>query len=387
MRRGGWQPQPFNEFILKVHSRCNLSCDYCYIYEMADDGWRGQPQVMQKPVVIAACKRIEEHVRQFGVPSVAIVLHGGEPLLAGHEVIDGLLRQVSMTVATACRTKIGMQTNGLLLDERYLRIFDEWDVRVGISVDGGREANDRHRRFRNGSGSFDQVASKIALLTSGDRRRLFSGLLCTIDLANDPVGTYESLIEFDPPGVDFLLPHGNWSAPPPSRSPDSESTPYGDWLIAVFDRWYNAPRLETRVRLFRDIIQLIIGGNPTSESVGLSPIRLAVIQTDGTLEQVDTLKSVFADAARIDGLAKDSPLAHALWNPSIIARQIGVDGLSKTCQECPVRTVCGGGNYTHRYRRDTGFINPSVYCRDLLKLITHIRTAVTRDIGRLGGGG
>jgi uncharacterized protein len=30
------------EFIVKVHSRCDLSCDYCYMYEMADQSWRDQ---------------------------------------------------------------------------------------------------------------------------------------------------------------------------------------------------------------------------------------------------------------------------------------------------------------------------------------------------------
>jgi len=28
------------EFIAKVHSRCDLARDYCYIYEMADQSWR-----------------------------------------------------------------------------------------------------------------------------------------------------------------------------------------------------------------------------------------------------------------------------------------------------------------------------------------------------------
>jgi uncharacterized protein len=38
-----------------------------------------------------------------------------------------------------------------------------------------------------------------------------------------------------------------------------------------------------------------------------------------------------------------------------------------------VVTSCGGGLYAHRYRSATGFDNPSVYCADLEKIITHIR--------------
>src|SRR6266566_6361340 len=27
-----WTPHPFRQFILKIHGRCDLSCDYCYVF-------------------------------------------------------------------------------------------------------------------------------------------------------------------------------------------------------------------------------------------------------------------------------------------------------------------------------------------------------------------
>ncbi|GIF21376.1 hypothetical protein Ate02nite_41060 [Paractinoplanes tereljensis] len=50
--------------------------------------------------------------------------------------------------------------------------------------------------------------------------------------------------------------------------------------------------------------------------------------------------------------------------------------LASQCLACPVRDVCGGGNYVHRFDPVRGFRNPSVYCADLLRLITHIASAV-----------
>src|SRR5262249_19687030 len=66
----------------------------------------------------------------------------------------------------------------------------------------------------------------------------------------------------------------------------------------------------------------------------------------------------------------------------IAARQQGLGGLCQTCQECPVVSSCGGGLYTHRYRSDTRFANPSVYCADLLQLITHVRHRLPHLAGR-----
>ena len=50
MRALGHQPVPFRQFILKIHSRCNLSCTYCYVYEMADRGWPDLPKRMDPAI-------------------------------------------------------------------------------------------------------------------------------------------------------------------------------------------------------------------------------------------------------------------------------------------------------------------------------------------------
>ena len=39
--------------------------------------------------------------------------------------------------------------------------------------------------------------------------------------------------------------------------------------------------------------------------------------------------------------------------------------------------------YAHRYRQGDGFANPSVYCADLFRLISHIRSAVSAEVNQL----
>lgn len=372
----GWRPVPFREFIVKVHSRCDLSCDYCYMYEMADQSWRAQPRAMPTEVADLTARRIGEHAVAHGLPAVTLILHGGEPLLAGQDLIGTLIEATRRSVSRDTSVSVLIQTNGVGLSERYLRFFDEHGVLIGVSIDGDATAQDRHRRFASGRGSHALVAEALGRLR--EYPHLFSGLLCTVDLASDPVGTYEALADFAPPKIDFQLPHGTWAAPPPGRSAGSPSTPYADWLIAVFDRWYPRPR--TRIRLFEEIMQLLLGGASDSETVGLAPARMVVIETDGAIEQVDTLKIAF-DGATVTGLhvARD-PLDAALLLPQIAARQIGSRALSAQCRACPVLAVCGGGMYSHRYREGTGFANPSVYCPDLLALITYIRDRVQADL-------
>ncbi len=375
---GGWSPIPFREFIVKIHSRCDLSCSYCYMYEMADQSWRDQPRRMTPEIAKLTASRIGDHARAHGLSEIVLILHGGEPLLAGHELISYLVTQTRDSAGPEVRVITRIQTNGVGLDDSYLGLFRKLDVQVGVSVDGDAEAHDRHRRFASGRGSYAAVSASLNRLRREEFRHLFGGLLCTIDLRNDPVATYEALAAFGPPEVDFLLPHGTWDAPPPGRSPDLADTPYGNWLIAAFDRWYRAPQVG--VRLFEEIIRLIVYGTSSGEAVGLAPATMVVIETDGTIEQVDTLKAVY-DGAPLTGLhvARD-PFDDVLLQPGVVARQLGELALADQCRVCPIHRVCGGGMYAHRYRSGTGFANPSVYCPDLMHLIGHINQTLRADI-------
>lgn len=379
----GWKPIPFREFVVKVHSRCDLACDYCYMYEMADQSWRDRPRRMSVEIARQTAMRIGEHARGHRLPQVALILHGGEPLLAGPELITELVCATHAAIGPDVRLDVGVQTNGVGLTDGYLRLFNDLDVHVGVSLDGGPESHDRHRRFASGRGSHAAVAAGLDRLTRASFQHLFSGLLCTIDLRNDPVATYKALAEFDPPKVDFLLPHGTWAAPPPGRMPGGAETPYADWLIPIFNHWYPAPG--TRVRLFEDIMQLLLGAEAEHEMLGISPSRIVVIETDGAIELADTLKVAYHGAATTGLRVTANSLDEALLLPGVVARQLGERSLCPQCRACDIRYVCGAGLYAHRYRRGAGFYSPSVYCPDLLKLIRHIRTTMQADIdGRRG---
>src|ERR1700693_4401089 len=87
----GWNPVPFHEFIIKIHSRCDLACDYCYMFEMADQSWRDKPRKMSHEVAARTAARIGEHARAHNIANIALFLQGGEPLLAGRDLISDLV--------------------------------------------------------------------------------------------------------------------------------------------------------------------------------------------------------------------------------------------------------------------------------------------------------
>ena len=326
---------------------------------------------MPEEAISQTARRIAEHAAQHGLDTVQVVLHGGEPLLAGPGRLRMIISQLHVALRGVCGLDIRIHTNGVRLDQEFCELFAEYGVKVGISLDGDRAANDRHRRYANGRSSYQQVVRAIGLLRTRRFRHLYAGLLCTIDVANDPVAVYETLIALEPPRIDFLLPHATWDDPPARTA--GTGTEYADWLIAIFDRWVADGR-PTSVRTFESIMSTLAGGGSLTEALGLAPSSLVVIETDGSYEQVDSLKAAF-DGAPATGFDVFSHTLDAVArHPGIVARQQGLAGLCRTCQECPVVTSCGGGLYAHRYRSGTGFGNPSVYCADLIKLITHVKS-------------
>ncbi|PYC85372.1 FxsB family radical SAM/SPASM domain protein [Streptomyces tateyamensis] len=365
---------PLTQLVLKVHSRCDLACDHCYVYEHADTSWRGRPRVIGQRVLERAAQRLGEHARAHRLPAVHVALHGGEPLLAGPAVLRRAAELLRAELPADCALDLRIHTNGVRLDRAFCELFAELGIKVGLSLDGDRAANDRHRRFADGRSSHPAVLRAAALLNTDEFRPIFAGLLCTIDVRNDPVAVLDALLALDPPRIDFLLPHATWDTPP-LRPAELGPTPYGDWLLTAHQHWLARGR-PVPVRSFDSVHRTLRGQSGLTESLGLEPVDLVVIETDGSFEQADSLKTAYDGAPATGFDLFTNSLDEVARHPGMMARQQGLAGLSAQCRACPVVRSCGGGLYAHRWRTGSGFDNPSVFCGDLMRLITTIRDRV-----------
>ena len=359
-------PISISQYVLKAASRCDLACNHCYVYEHADQSWRAKPKFITQAIARQAAQRISEHAEAHQLTTVHVVLHGGEPLLLRRDRLRGILSMLRSSIDPVARLDLRIHTNGVLLDKGLCALFAEYAVKVGVSLDGDRAANDLHRLFANGRSSYPQVRRALSLLRRPEYRHLYAGILCTVDLRNDPIAVYEALRAEAPPRVDLLLPHATW-AQPPYRPPDTD-TPYAAWLGQIHARWLADGR-PLPIRFFDSLCGAWEGRPSGSEAAGLDPVDLLVIETDGSWEQADSLKTAF-DGAPETGLDIFShSVDEAAASAGVISRQGGLAALCRTCRECPVVRACGGGLYAHRYSYENDFDNPSVYCSDLKKLI------------------
>ena len=115
--------QPISQLLVKVATRCNIDCSYCYWFR--DASVYDKPKLMSEVVLQQLLRRIEEHVTRFPLIDFPIILHGGEPLLWG----VGNFRKFAeacraITERTGCDLPIAVTTNGVLIDEEWLDCFE-----------------------------------------------------------------------------------------------------------------------------------------------------------------------------------------------------------------------------------------------------------------------
>lgn len=374
---------PITTYIFKATAFCNLNCTYCYIFNLGDQSFQGRPKVMPLELVAKAAERMVEQARLQGVRRINVAFHGGEPMLAGKEWLRRAVETFRRAGGEEVHFLFSLQTNGVLLDHDWVKLFDELQIGISVSLDGPREINDRARVNFAGRGSYDDVVRGLRfLLDTPEGQRVFGGVLCVVDPASNGLETYRHFRSLGLKSIDFLLPlEHNWDNPPPGHQ-DPKATPYADYLIPIFDEWWAEDDPTIQIRYFQTILGHFFDGSVGVDSLGGHPISFGIIDTDGSLEPLDSLRACGDGFCNMGLNIQHDPIS-ALYDQTLF--QIGLlgqDGLCEICQVCPLREVCGAGYLPHRYNKANGLRNQSVYCRDLWKLINHILDAAVARAGQ-----
>jgi uncharacterized protein len=369
--------QPLRQIVLKVASRCNLNCSYCYIYNGEDTGYLSQPKKISDEVYGALLERLDEYVEQSRRP-VAIAFHGGEPTLIGVARFRHLVQWARQALGDKLE-RVAIQTNGTLLDAEWARAIKELDVAPSISIDGPRSIHDASRVDLKGRGSHERVVRGIRELQSVG---LQPNVLCVVNPRQNGLDVYRHLRSLNVTRMDFLLPdvsHDNF----PALYGDLGSTPVADYLLPVLHAWMEEDDDDVRVRLFWELYKKLLGGHGTTDAFGSQGTSYLIVETDGSIEAMDALR-VCKNGISRTGLNVLSDGFAAVSKAAPIALDVirGALPLSPICVACPKRDVCGGGYLPSRYSQANLFSNPSVWCQDISLLIDALKGYLSADEGR-----
>jgi uncharacterized protein len=105
--------------------KCNIQCQYCYQNPQRDTG---------NVLHFYDLERMKAGIEKEGGP---FTLFGGEPLLVPEKDLEELWSWGYQKYG-----KNSVQTNGTLINEKHIELFEKYNVHVGISIDGPGELND-----------------------------------------------------------------------------------------------------------------------------------------------------------------------------------------------------------------------------------------------------
>jgi uncharacterized protein len=148
---------------LHITNKCNLRCKYCYVDKDA--------QSMTQKTAFAATQLAASENAPCG-----LVFFGGEPLLERPLIYDIVGHSQKLKGETGQVFYYKITTNGILLDEEFLKFSQSIGMMVGFSHDG--HAQDDCRVFPDGSGTWDALAEKIPLLL---KYQPYAVAMCTIN--------------------------------------------------------------------------------------------------------------------------------------------------------------------------------------------------------------
>lgn len=358
-------------FVLKVASRCNLNCGYCYVYHKGDESWRDRPALMPDEVFEAAIARAAAYCRGSGQRRVRVTFHGGEPLLAGTRRFGRWCQRLHEALANVPELELVVQTNGTLIDDNWVRTLRAYDVAVGISLDGPPEIHDRQRVDHAGRGSYANVVRGTDCLRAGG---IPLHVLSVVAPGADGLLTHSHLVALRPRSISYLLPDytHDWVGGVITRH---GGTPCADVLIPIFDEWWSNGTLDLRVDPFWSIARLVLGGESDLDLLGNRPLQFLFVETDGAIEGLDVLRQCYPGAAASGLNVLRDDFARVATCAPLLLRQSCFTGVPTPtgCSSCPEGETCAGGYLPHRYSASRKFDNPSVWCADLLAMFRHIR--------------
>lgn len=252
----------FGTMLKPVGSACNLDCAYCYYLDKA--AMYGGTEPRMDPALL------EEYIRQYITGSdsdtITFVWHGGEPLLAGHEWFARAM-ELQRKYADGKRIVNTLQTNGLLIDDRWCSLFRAGEFLIGISIDGPQDIHDAFRRDRQGRGTFLRVMQAIETMR---RHGVEYNTLSTVNARSAGRGAevYEFLrgisryMQFLPV-AEYVVTPPDGSRPHivPPHTAGAQPAPwsigardYGRFMCDVFDSWVTRDVGDRFVQLFDAVL-------------------------------------------------------------------------------------------------------------------------------------
>ena len=348
----GTAPRISSLLIKPVSAVCNLDCAYCFYLDRTADPYSALPG---RRMTEETLERLVQTYLFYSYPESTFAFQGGEPTLAGPAFFEKLVRLQQEHGRNGQSVANAMQTNGILLDERWCELFKQYKWLVGISIDGPEPIHDLYRFNKQGAGTWRKVMHGIEVMK---KHSVEFNALCVLNQAN--VGKARELYQF------FRSLHIDYIQYIPLSEFDGLGQPmpftitaeqYGRFLCETFDLWW-PDRRKVRIRYFDNIAEALAGQKPGACTLHTTCDSYVVVEFNGDVYPCD----FFVEKAwKLGNIEVDS------WSEIARRQRRYQFAAQKTiahpeCQVCEYNSICHGGCPKHRHDPRGDFHDLDYFC-------------------------
>ncbi len=327
---------PLSVLIKPSSSLCNLKCKYCFYHSIAEKRLTESYGKMSIDTLESIVKKGLEYADSI----CTFAFQGGEPTLSGLDFFNKLIEFEKKYNIKKIPINNAIQTNGMVINDKWAQFFAGNKFLVGISLDGPKDIHDANRIDLADKGSYKRVMQTIDLFKKyGVEYNILTVINSyTARHINKIYGFFKKnnfkYLQFIP-CLDPLEeePGGHNYSLTPER--------YTHFLKTLFDLWYNDVSKDSfiSIRHFDNLVGMFMGYAP--ESCGMLGVCSCqfVIEADGGVYPCDFYVIDEWYLGNINEIGYEE-LRTSKPGMKFVDVSKHVD---HACRECRWQTLCRGG--------------------------------------------
>jgi uncharacterized protein len=326
----------FQIFAKPVGSSCNLNCSYCY-YLCKKNLYPETGHFLMTDDLLE--EYIVQHINATTETIINFSWHGGEPLLAGIDFYQKVLKFQALHRPEGKTIINGIQTNATLINDEWSSFFAENQFIIGISIDGPEELHDINRRTREDIASWKKVMRGFKLLKE---KHIIAEVLCVVNSENVkyPLVIYDFFRRMGVKFITFipLVTADNHQPGGVSRN-SVPSEEFGHFLSLIFDEWVENDIGDIKIQIFEEAARTAFNQEHTLCIFKVNCGGVPVVEHNGDFFSCDH----FTDKDHLLGNIKNNSLTNFLDSERQktfgLAKSVS---LPRYCRDCNVRSMCNG---------------------------------------------
>ena len=339
---------------------CNMACDYCYYRPVQSIYAEVERPRMDLETVDEFCRQY----RALEPTQIKIGWQGGEPTLMG---LDFFREVIKIETRHARRDDCwgnSLQTNGMVLDDRWCEFLAENHFLVGLSIDGPPHLNTM-RKFPDGSPTHQRAMQSLALL---EKHKVETNILVVISQVN--VDHPEEVLKFlvdNEQHFSQVIPCTEPAAGGGVSEHSITSEQYGEFMTRLFDAWVENDDPGYYVRHIDNWLHIYFGLMPECCEYRQDCANLITIEWNGDVYPCD----FFVEDRYRMGNVREQTLEQMLNGRAWREFTTGAEHYPAVCKGCEWLACCHGGCYRHRAKLGLGADEKPYLCEANKRIFSH----------------